>query len=112
VVNLAGGLTCSQNQEEFFYSLLRAGIPMSLWNRSPDLDCDRVKEKFSNLLTRDCLKNLGSLFQKIQDLRIDAHDEELEAKAFLGYHLGFLCDRPDRIPSCLRLEYQSLQGTD
>ncbi|MFN9515826.1 MAG: hypothetical protein ACK6AZ_08430, partial [Pseudanabaena sp.] len=112
VVNLAGGLTCSQNQEEFFYSLLRAGIPMSLWNRSPDLDCDRVKEKFSNLLTRDCLKNLGSLFQKIQDLRIDAHDEELEAKAFLGYHLGFLCDRPDRIPSCLKLEYQSLQGTD
>jgi hypothetical protein len=112
VVNLAGGLTCSQNQEEFFYSLLRAGVPMSLWNRSPDLDCDHVKEKFSNLLTRDCLKNLGSLFQKIQDLRIDAHDEELEAKAFLGYHLGFLCDRPDRIPSCLKLEYQSLQGTD
>ncbi|MCA6621510.1 MAG: hypothetical protein IM542_02755 [Pseudanabaena sp. M165S2SP1A06QC] len=112
VVNLAGGLTCYQNQEEFFYSLLRAGVPMSLWNRSPDLDCDHVKEKFSNLLTRDCLKNLGSLFQKIQDLRIDAHDEELEAKAFLGYHLGFLCDRPDRIPSCLKLEYQSLQGTD
>jgi hypothetical protein len=112
VVNLAGGLTCNHNQEEFFFSLLRAGVPISLWNRSADLDCDHVKQKFSDLLTRDCLKNLGNLFQKIQDLRIDAHDEELEAKAFLGYHLGFLCDRPDRIPSCLELQNQPLQGTD
>ena len=112
VVNLAGGLTCNQNQEEFFYSLLRAGVPMSLWNRSADLDCDHVKQKFSDLLTRECLNNLGSLFKNIQDLRIDAHDEALEPKAFLGYHLGFLSDRPDRIPSCLELQNQSLQGTD
>lgn len=114
-VNVAGGLPHrEEKQQEFFLSLLRGGVPFSLWNRCPELACkDDIKEQIISLITLDCLSDLRNLFQKVWDLRIDAHDEgETTAKDYLGYHLGFLCDRPDRVPLSLKPVNQYFEPTD
>ena len=114
-VNVAGGLPHQEEmQQEFFLGLLRGGVPFSLWNRCPELACkDDIKEQINSLITLDCFKDLRNLFKKVWDLRIDAHDEgETAAKDYLGYHLGFLCDHPDRIPSFLTIDAQFYVGND
>ncbi|NEU76039.1 hypothetical protein PI95_026660 [Hassallia byssoidea VB512170] len=61
-------------------------------------------------------KDLSEIFQRIQKLRQDAHDEEGdEAKKYIGYHLGFICDRPDLIPYNLTTSLKGnnrLQGSN
>jgi hypothetical protein len=42
---------------------------------------------------------LSKLLQKVLEVRRDAHDRQEQAA--LGYHLGFLCEHGDRIPSVL-----------
>jgi len=111
-INLAGGLPQDEKQQEFFYSLLRGGVPLSLWNRCPHFDRDDASKTLNNLIALDSLQNLSNLFAKVRDLRVEAHDEREKAKDYLGYHLGFLCDRPDRIPFALKLENQIYTGTD
>jgi hypothetical protein len=65
-------------------------------------------------LTIGYYKDLGKIFTRIYQLRQDAHDTGDLAKDYLGYHLGFICDRPDPIPSNLkeRLKQRGLQGSN
>jgi hypothetical protein len=111
-VNATGNLSKNECQEKFFECLLRGGIPVSLWHVCPQLSCIEVRETFCQILNHDSLQDLSKLLQKVLEVRRDAHDRQEQAA--LGYHLGFLCEHGDRIPSVLN-PYQggdSLFGSD
>lgn len=104
---------CKSGQEdcqEFFKYLLKAGIPLSLWNRHSNLEFTEVKRQFSKLITSSSLRNQSQLLQEVRRLRQKAHNQvsDEEAKNSLGYHLGVLCEHPERIPSW----YNHSQGGD
>jgi hypothetical protein len=108
------------DEEEYFDSFLLSGVPISLWSRSSEIKSSfkdansSVQQKFKELLTIGYYKDLGKIFTRIYQLRQDAHDTGDLAKDYLGYHLGFICDRPDPIPSNLkeRLKQRGLQGSN
>jgi hypothetical protein len=111
-VNATGNLSKNECQQKFFECLLRGGIPLSLWHRCPQLNSLQVREQFQNILKVDVLQDLNKLLQKVLKVRRDAHDKHQQIA--LGYHLGFLCEHGDRIPSVLN-PYQggdSLFGSD
>ena len=109
-VNLAGYQSGEEKCQEFFKYLLKAGIPISLWNRYSHFEFAAVKKQFSKLITSSSLQHQSRLLQEIHRLRRDAHNEqnEEESKKSLGYHLGVLCEHPQRIPSW----YNYPQGGD
>jgi hypothetical protein len=111
-VNLTGGLTQTEDKKKFFEEILISGVPFSLWNRCSHLDCNDVKQVFNSLMTLDSLQDLSNLFEKVLCLRREAHRKGEKAPDYLGYHLGFLCDRPDRVPLSLKPENQSFVPTN
>jgi hypothetical protein len=109
-----------EEREEYFDSFLLSGVPISLWNRCPEVKCSvdddnyTVEQKFKELLNIEYFNDLSQIFKKIYQFRQDAHNTGDLAKNYLGYYLGFICDRPDPIPSNLRdrLNQRGLQGSN
>jgi hypothetical protein len=98
-VTATGTLSKNECQQKFFECLLRGGIPLSLWHRCPQLNSLQVGEQFQNILKVDVLQDLNKLLKKVLEVRRDAHDKHQQIA--LGYHLGFLCEHGERIPSVL-----------
>lgn len=93
---------------DFLESLIRYGIPFSFWLKEKCLEslklCETKKiEKFEfeDILRFDNFSNLEQLFEYVREIRNNAYIEadENQQKNYLGYHLGFLCDHPYRLPS-------------
>ncbi len=107
-----------EEQPEYKYlDIFQAsGVPLLLWTRRSDVLCDcecnklTIKEKFKEILQIQSWKHLGEIFKNVHHLREDAHDEGDKAKKYLGYHLGFICDHPDLIPSHLVGDLDKVQG--
>ena len=100
-VNLTCSLPVDGREKNFFLYLLKAGIPLSLWNRCSEFTCEKVEEEFNEMLNFASLANLFQLYKNIHQKRRDAHNKKKKASQYLGYHLGCLCDHPYRIPSSL-----------
>ncbi|MBW4600071.1 MAG: hypothetical protein KME29_10790 [Calothrix sp. FI2-JRJ7] len=94
-------------QRKFFQAILRAGVPISLWAR-----CDNLLDidKFDSLLTVKHLRNFNHFFEAVWKLRRLAYAKQ-DKTSYLGYHLGFLCDNPYRIPFCLMPQNQDFIET-
>lgn len=120
-INLINGLPRNDEKEAYFDRFQLSGFPISLWSRSPEvryyddrkLDCN-VQEEFKKILKIECYKSLSKVFERIHQLRQNPPNDENEAKNYLGYHLGVICDRSDLIPSNLRkrLNQEGLQGSN
>ncbi|MBN4005428.1 hypothetical protein [Nostoc sp. LPT] len=108
-INLIDRLPVNDEEKIAYFDCFQlSGVPISLWSRSSKIkydinehDCN-IKDKFKEILAIQCFNNLGEISQKIYQLRRDAPLDENKAKDYLGYHLGFICDRPDPIPFYLR----------
>lgn len=128
-INIIDGSLLNEEEDsgnDYFYNFVDSGVPISLWSRSyPDklYDIDgknhtveTVEGKFKEILHIKSFEDLSQIFQRIHKLRKDAYDEEGdEAKKYLGYHLGFICDRPDLIPYNLAVSLKGnnrLQGSN
>ena len=103
-VNLTCTLPSDGREQNFFRYLLIAGIPLSLWNRSSDLIYTDVEEEFRLILNWAKLNNPIELHQSIYTQRNDAHLQGDNAVEYLGYHLGFLLDNPDLVPTVFDVE--------
>ncbi len=105
-------LTCclpesDEKKKELFIAILKGGVPLVLWTRSNKIAKVEVERQFDRLLTFTSLQDLNTLFKLVRQLRAKAHAEGEKAKDYLGYHLGFLCDDPNRLPFHLMEENQS-----
>mgnify|MGYP001791686962 CR=1 FL=1 len=87
-----------------FHTIVRGGIPIALWLKSSNIANVNINKEFDEILKISNLKNLQDLFISIKKIRREAYKQGNNAKNYLGYHLGFLCDNPDRIPSCFSEE--------
>ncbi|MFB2835495.1 caspase family protein [Floridanema evergladense] len=92
--------------QEFLASILRCGIPFSFWLRGKSLEDLKLNEeietfKFEDVLTVENLQKPEKLFESIRTIRDNAYVIEPKDKQqdYLGYHLGFLFDTPDRLHS-------------
>lgn len=92
----------------FVESLLRCGIPFSFWLREKELEKLKLSEnqkietfEFEDILKVDKFARLETLFEYIREIRNNAYiqEDKNQQKNYLGYHLGFLCDHPYRLPS-------------
>ena len=90
-------------KRQFFTSIIRAGVPICLWTR--DENIPNIENQFNEIFTctLESLHDLDALFKSVWKFRQKAYEEE-NKENYLGYHLGFWCDNPYRIPSCLELE--------
>ncbi len=88
----------SKDQDIFFKTILGGGVPIAFWTRYETPPCLKLEEQIDCYLTVDCLNNnLQKLIEGIWQIRKDAYVQE-NPQDYLGYHLGFLCDNPNRIP--------------
>lgn len=109
--------TDSESVLDYFDIFQTSGIPIALWSRKEGVICDiddnpcTVEDKFREILNIQALDELGQIFEKIRKLREIAYNSE-NREEYLGYHLGFICDDPFRIPTTLkqRLYNKGLQG--
>ncbi|MEB3149290.1 MAG: effector-associated domain EAD1-containing protein [Sphaerospermopsis sp.] len=106
---------CLPNDEEqrndLFISMITTGLPISLWTRKDQLPNLDIKEEYEKdiLLKIDKNNFESSLIELVWKKRKQAHVETKgERQNHLGYHLGFLCDNPYRIPFCLQDNNQQL----
>ncbi len=98
-----------EEKKELFIAIIRGGVPIALWTRCnnfPD-----IEEEFDKLLTVKYLPDLSHLYESVWKLRKTAHAKQDKSQNYLGYHLGILCDNPNRVPFHLRLENQQLVET-
>jgi vWA-MoxR associated protein C-terminal domain/Effector-associated domain 1 len=92
---------------KFFQTLVKAGVPISLWAKCDNLiDIDT----FDTLLTTENLRNINLLCESVWKFRRKAYAKPDRAN-YLGYHLGFLCDNPYRLPFRLMPENQDFIET-
>ncbi|MFN6499160.1 MAG: hypothetical protein RMX65_019470 [Nostoc sp. DedQUE01] len=94
---------------KFFIALIRSGVPMSLWTRCSTIPY--LQTEFDEIFLNETkiITDLSNLCESIWNLRKKAHAKQDEEKQnYLGYHLGFLCDNPDRIPFSLTNQNQWL----
>lgn len=89
-----------KKEDLYFYTIMREGIPIALWIRNDRIPNIDINKEFDNILKLAHLQDLNKLFKSIKSIRKIAHSKGNEAVNYLGYHLGFLCDNPYRIPSC------------
>ncbi|MFN6450870.1 MAG: hypothetical protein RM022_001390 [Nostoc sp. EfeVER01] len=96
-------LPCSahQTKENFFKAVNTGGLLLALWSRGEDFPNDSLQKAFNDILSCDWIQNFTLLYQEILQLRKKAHALEEKAPSHLGYHLGILCEEPQRIPSYL-----------
>ncbi|MDJ0676095.1 MAG: effector-associated domain EAD1-containing protein [Calothrix sp. MO_167.B42] len=95
------------DKEDLFIAIFRGGVPIFLWTRC---DLPNVEQEFDKLLNIDFFKSELIRIESVWKLRKVAHSKRDKEK-YLGYHLGFLCDNPHRIPFNLMLQNQSLIET-
>ena len=104
-VNITCCLQEDENSEKFFQYLLRGGIPICLWNRGSNLISNEVEKEFKQIMTINARGTLNDIHKAVHSLRKHAHVKGNQANKYIGYHLGFLLDHPDRIPSCINEMY-------
>lgn len=99
--------------QQLLTSLLRCGIPVSLWLRKNTLENLKLGEKeeqesqeevgkfkFEDILTIENLQVPEKLVESIRNIRQNAYIvDKNEQQEYLGYHLGFLFDNPYRLHS-------------
>ncbi len=95
------------DKEDLFIAILRGGIPLFLWTRC---NLPNVDDDFNKLLKVDFFQNELTRIESVWKLRKLAHAKR-DKENHLGYHLGFLCDNPHRVPFNLMLQNQSLIET-
>ncbi|AFY58461.1 hypothetical protein Riv7116_6105 [Rivularia sp. PCC 7116] len=95
------------DKEELFIAVLRGGVPIFLWTRC---DLPDINDDFDNLLKIDFFQSELTRIESVWKLRKKAHAKP-DKENYLGYHLGFLCDNPHRVPFNLMLQNQSLIET-
>ncbi|RCJ18357.1 hypothetical protein A6S26_28960 [Nostoc sp. ATCC 43529] len=96
-------------KRKFFIALIRSGVPMSLWTRCSAIP--NLETEFNEIFIdeTEIIADLNNLCESIWKLRRKAHAKQDEDKQnYLGYHLGFICDHPYRIPFSLTNENQRL----
>lgn len=109
--------TCSLPEDdkakrELFIAIIRAGLPIFLWTRCcshPD-----IESEFNQFFTSNSepVSDVNNLVEYVWNIRKEAHaKKDNEKNNYLGYHLGFLCDNPDRIPFSLTEQNQQLLET-
>lgn len=88
------GLACHlpEDCENLFEVLLETGIPLALWSRPNDCDC-----QFQNLLSQ-ILKKPEDLIRAVFQQRQQAHRHRQNPESQWGYHLAMLLDNPNRTP--------------
>lgn len=93
--------------DEFLNTILRCGLPFSFWLRDKRLEELKLNEsqeaidiEFKDFLKFEHFKQPEILLEYIRKVRDDSYveDDDMQDK-YLGYHLGFLCDNPHRLPS-------------
>ncbi|MEM7579537.1 MAG: effector-associated domain EAD1-containing protein [Cyanobacteria bacterium P01_A01_bin.80] len=96
------------DKEDLFIAILRGGVPIFLWTRCnlPNIDDD-----FNQLLKVDFFQTESTRNELVWRLRKKAHAKQ-DKENHLGYHLGFLCDNPHRVPFNLMPQNQTLTETD
>ncbi|MEC4819856.1 MAG: hypothetical protein SAK29_42295, partial [Scytonema sp. PMC 1069.18] len=93
----------SKEQENFFTTLLRGGVPIAFWTRY-QTPSHLTIERINCYLTVECLNNnLKKLVEQMCEIRKQAYIAD-KPKECLGYHLGFLCDNPNRMPRIKQLK--------
>ena len=93
--------------DNFLISILLCGLPFSCWLRENYLEKLKLREEqkienceFEDILTVAHFQDLEKLFEYIREIRENAYvEDKSKQKDYLGYHLGFLCDNPYRLPS-------------
>lgn len=93
----------SDLKESFFKTILRGGVVFALWSRQDNLSEGNLSDLINSIVSWECVQNLNLLCQNVLEKRGDAHQEE-NAHQYLGYHLGILCENPERIPSYWKTE--------
>lgn len=92
----------------FFSAILKAGTVLVFWLRSSvreDMSLDSIEEYLT--LPKDYSNNKNEIFNEIIEKMhnfIKNANVETKPKEHLGYHLGFLCDTPNRIPKIKSLK--------
>jgi hypothetical protein len=76
--------------------VLREGLPLFIWITSIDIKQEQLREEFDSLLV---VNDLHHILENIKNKRFEAYENKEKVKDSLGYHLGFLCDNPYRLPS-------------
>jgi hypothetical protein len=76
--------------------IIGKGLLLFIWIRSVYVEQEQLRKEFDNLLT---VNNLNELLEKIKNERCNAFEAIEQKQDSLGYHLGFLCDNPYRLPS-------------
>ncbi|QDL10984.1 hypothetical protein DP113_26415 [Brasilonema octagenarum UFV-E1] len=95
------------DKEELFIAVLRGGVPIALWTRTAHIP--NIEKEFDELLNIECFQgDFSDLIESVWKLRKKAHARR-DKENYLGYHLGFLCDNPNRVP--FHLQNQSLIET-
>ncbi len=88
--------TSSREPENFIKAIINGGVPIAFWTRCRS-STKRKLEQIDCYLTVECLENnFKILIEEICSFRRNAYLEE-EPIQHLGYHLGFLCDNPQKI---------------
>ena len=92
----------TKQQEHFLRSVLSGGIPLAFWTRYHTKENINLND-IDIYLTIDCLSNnCETLIDNIyEQIRQYAYTQE-NPEEHLGYHLGFLCDNPYRIPTIFK----------
>ncbi|OKH30595.1 hypothetical protein NIES2101_42270 [Calothrix sp. HK-06] len=90
-------------QEKFIQAILNGGVPFAFW-----LKCkpsrNRKLEQIDCYLTSECLNNnLQQLIKHVYEMRSKAYRSK-KPEQDLGYHLGFVCDIPDKIIKIKQLQ--------
>ncbi|BAZ13841.1 hypothetical protein NIES4071_56810 [Calothrix sp. NIES-4071] len=101
-------LNFETEQQEFIKAIFNGGVPFAFW-----LKCkpsrNRKLELIDCYLTSECLNNnLEKLIKHVYEMRTKAYREK-NPKQHLGYHLGFVCDIPDKIAKVRKLKTTKAQ---
>ncbi len=92
-VKLAVGLpTIQEKRNEMLKALVKSSIPIALWVHETDtqVNCCQILQEFDNLLIAKNLKRFCELAKEIRSKRVIGNPI---------YHLGMLCDCPERMPT-------------
>ena len=99
---LNSNLISEGESETLFEYVLISGIPIFIWNKKSDFryKSQNFEVEVRNIINHDSLLDISSLYQRIKYFRENSFVKDKPEKC-IGYHLGFLLDHPDRIPSSI-----------
>lgn len=104
-IKLTKNISETQSQQKIIKTILNDGTPFAFWLRcshSPNIKLEQI----DCYLTSESLKNdLHKLIKNVYEMRREAY-RSTNPKKDLGYHLGFLCDIPDKINKIKPPPYQ------